>query len=130
MDEEDPAEVEHLAHCARMSPVDKSTQSKSKYRKRLCSQFAVMVTESMKSRRVTSVLPLLAASVDPRRLIGRRPEDGFEDGNILLEEDRRDGEVPLQLVRATAEVLRQAGHVLPLFDLVEKLNQAAGQEKV
>lgn len=67
--------------------------------------------------------------MDPRWLLGRRPEDGLEDGNVLLEEDGRDGEVPLQLVGAPAEVLRQAGHVLPLFDLVEELNQAAGQER-
>lgn len=82
-----------------------------------------------RSRGVASVSPLLAAAVDPRRLLRRRPEDGLEDGNVLLEEDGRDGEVPLQLVGAPAEVLRQAGHVLPLLDLVEELNQAAGQER-
>lgn len=78
---------------------------------------------------VASVSPLLAAAVDPRRLLGWRPEDRLEDGNILFEEDGRDGEVPLQLVGAPAEVLRQAGHVLPLLDLVEELNEAAGQER-
>lgn len=44
MDEENPAEVEHLAHRARVSPADKSTQSKSEYRERLCSHYhTVMV---------------------------------------------------------------------------------------
>lgn len=95
MDEEDPAEVEDLAHRARMSPADKSTQSRSRCRKRLCSQCAVMVMERTRSRQVASVSPLLAASVDTRRLLRRRLEDGLEDGNVLLEEDRRDGEVPL-----------------------------------
>lgn len=75
------------------------------------------------------VSPLLAAAMNPRRLLGRRLEDGFEDGDVLLEDDRRDGEVSLQLVGALTELLRQVGHVLPLLDLVEELYQAAGRRQ-
>lgn len=67
--------------------------------------------------------------MNTRRLLRRRLEDGFEDGDVLLEDDRRNGEVSLQLVGALTELLRQVGHVLPLFDLVEELYQAAGRRQ-
>lgn len=72
-----------------------------------------------------SVPPLFAAAVDSWRLLQRRLEDGLEDGDVLLEDDRGHGEVPLQFVGALAEICRQLGHVLPLVDLVEKLDEAA-----
>lgn len=71
------------------------------------------------------VSPLFAAAVNPRRLLWRGLEDGSEDGNILLEDDRRHGEVSLQLVGALTEVLRQVGHVLPLLHLIKELYEAA-----
>lgn len=73
------------------------------------------------------VPPLFAAAVNSERLLGRSFEDGFEDGNVLLKDDGRHGEVPLQLLCALTEILRQVGHVLPLLHLTEKLNQAAGK---
>jgi len=70
------------------------------------------------------VLPLLAAAVDSGRLLGRGLEHGPEDGNVLLENDRRHSEIALQLLRALAEVLGHVGHVLPLLHLTEELHQA------
>lgn len=74
------------------------------------------------------VPPLLAAAVNSERLLRRSFEDGFEDRNILLEDDCRHSEGPLQLLCALSEILRQVGHVLPLLHLTEKLNEAAGED--
>lgn len=75
---------------------------------------------------VAFVQPLFAASVNSERLLGWSFEDGFEDGDVLLEDDGRHGEVSLQLLCALSEIVRQVGHVLPLLHLTEELNQAAG----
>lgn len=72
-----------------------------------------------------NVSPLFAAAVNSRRLVWGGLEDGSEDGNILLEDDRRHSEVSLQLLGALTEVLRQVGHVLPLLHLIKELYEAA-----
>lgn len=74
------------------------------------------------------VPPLFAAAVDAWRLLRRGLEDGPEDGDVLPEDDGRHGEISLQLVGTLTEVLPQVGHVLPLLQLVEELDQAGRNE--
>lgn len=49
-------------------------------------------------------------------------EEVIKDGLVFLEDDRRDGKVPLQTVYLVSELLRQVGHVRPLLHLVEELD--------
>lgn len=65
-----------------------TSRPSGKASKRFCSQYAVIVLKEVKFTQSCERSPLFAAPVDPRWFLGRCPEDGLEDGNILLEEDR------------------------------------------
>ena len=67
--------------------------------------------------------------MDSGWFIRGRLKDGFEDGDVFLEDDGGNCEISLQLLRALAEVLRKTGHILPFLYLVEELNEAGIREQ-
>lgn len=119
VDEQHPAELEDFVDGAGMTPGENKDGV-------VKPQTHILQTSDVRGREVS---PLFATAVNSGGLLRWRLEDGLEDGDVLLEDDGRNREVPLQLVGALAKFLREAGHVLPLLHLVKELYEAGSRDQ-
>lgn len=74
--------------------------------------------------------PLFPSSLLTRLIFLRISENVLKNGLILLKNDCRNGEVPLQSLSSLSELGWKICHVFPLLHLVKKLNQAANTKWV
>lgn len=76
MDKQNPAEVEDFTDGAGMTSGEKKDGA-----------ITTQGNKSLKRKHGRGGSPLFAAAVNSRRLLRWRLEDGFEDGDVLLEDD-------------------------------------------